>query len=57
MEGLLLILGVGWLIWMLIRHPLKSIGWIFKLGVMLCLGLVAFGGLFYFMMTGDFNDD
>jgi len=54
MEGVLLILGVGWLIWMLIRHPLKSLGWIFKLGILFSFGLVAFGALFYFMMSGDF---
>ena len=54
MEGILLILGVGFAIWMFIKHPIKSIGWIFKLGVMFCLGLAAFLGLFYFMMKGGF---
>jgi hypothetical protein len=54
MEGILLTLGVGWAIWMLIKHPIKSIGWIFKLGVMLCLGLAALSGLFYFIMNGGF---
>ena len=54
MEGIILILVVGWLIWMFIRHPLKSVGWILKLGGLFILGLGAFGALFYFMMKDGF---
>ena len=32
MEGLIGILVLGNLVWMLFGHPLKSLGWIFKMG-------------------------
>ena len=54
MEGILLILGLGYLIWLIIRHPLKSLGWVFKLTFLFILGLVPFGALFYIMMNGGF---
>ena len=51
MEGLIGILILGCLVWMLFRHPLKSLGWIFKIRFLLVLGFGAFLVLFYFMMT------
>ena len=51
MEGLIGILILGFLVWMLFRHPLKSLGWIFKIGFLLILGFVAFMALFFFMMS------
>ena len=51
MEGLIIILIVGWLIWMLIRHPLKSLSFIFKIGIMFVLGTGAFLVLFWFMIS------
>ena len=51
MEGLIFILILGWGIWMLIRHPLKSLGLIFKVGMLLLLGtggiLAMLGGVLY----------
>ena len=37
---------------MLIRHPLKSIGWIFRLGFFFILGLIAIGAFLYFLLHG-----
>ena len=54
MEGLIGILIIGWLILMIIRHPLKSLSFIFKIGIMFILGIGAFLGLYYFMMKGGF---
>tara|TARA_Y100000593_G_scaffold77179_1_gene142800 strand:+ start:281 stop:442 length:162 start_codon:yes stop_codon:yes gene_type:complete len=51
MEGIILILLLGYLIWMLIRHPLKSLGWIFKLGFLFLLGLGAIGGFLYLIIA------
>ena len=53
MEGLILILIVGWLIWMLIRHPLKSLSFIFKIGIVFVLGTGAIFALYFFMMNSD----
>ena len=54
MEGLIIILIVGWMIWILICHPLKSLFFIFKIGIMFVLGTGAFLVLFWFMMSGGF---
>ena len=54
MEGLIGILVLGFLVWILFRHPLKSLGWIFKMGFFLVLGFTTFMGLFFFMMSGGF---
>jgi len=32
MEALIAILFLGWCLWMLIRHPLKSLSLVFKIG-------------------------
>ena len=46
MEGFIALLILGWCIWMLIRHPLKSMSFVFKIGFLLILGFVAFSALF-----------
>ena len=50
MEVFIIILILGSCLWMLIRHALKSIGWIFRLGFLFILGLVAIGALLYFLL-------
>ena len=41
MEGLLGLLILGFCVWMILRHPLKSLSFLFKVGFLLILG---FGG-------------
>ena len=52
MEGLLIILIVGWLIWMLIRHPIKSLSLVFKIAFLAVLGTVAFAVLLGLFIWG-----
>ena len=52
MEGLIGILILGFLVWLIIRHPIKSVGWVLKIGFLLILGFGAFLVLFWFMMSG-----
>jgi hypothetical protein len=51
MEGLIGLLILGFCVWMLLRHPLKSLSFLFKVGFLLVLGFGAFLVLFWFMMT------
>jgi hypothetical protein len=46
MEGIIGLLILGWCVWMLLRHPLKSLSFILKIGFLLLLGLGAFLALF-----------
>jgi len=46
MEGLIGILILGWCLWMIIRHSLKSLFFLFKIGFLLVLGTGAFLVLF-----------
>jgi len=39
---------------MLLRHPLKSLSFLFKIGFLMVLGFGAFLILFWFMMSGEF---
>jgi hypothetical protein len=52
MEGLIGILILGFSLWMLIRHPLKTLSFFFKVGFIFVLGIGVFLVLFWFMMTG-----
>jgi len=52
LEGIIGILILGWVIWMFIRHPLKSLSVLFKIVLLFLLGLGALLVIFYFMMTG-----
>ena len=51
MEGLIGILILGFCLWMLIRHPLKTLSFFFKFGFLVILGIGAVVVLFWFMMT------
>ena len=42
MEGLIGLLILGFCVWMILRHPLKSLSFLFKGGFLLVLGLGAF---------------
>lgn len=54
MEGIIGIIILGWVIWMFIRHPLKSLSVLFKIVLLFLLGLGTLLVIFYFMMTaGD----
>ena len=52
MEGLIGILILGWCVWMLMRHPLKSLSFVFKVGFLLVLGTGAFAVLLAFIFWG-----
>ena len=51
MEGLIGLLVLGWCLWTIIRHPLKSLSFIFKIGFLLMLGFGVFLVLYYFALT------
>ena len=51
MEGLLGLLVLGFCVWMIIRHPIKSLSFISKILFLLALGFGAFLLLFWVMMT------
>ena len=42
MEGLIGLLILGFCVWMILRHPLKSLSFLFKMGFLSVLGLGAF---------------
>jgi hypothetical protein len=52
MEGLIIILILGWCVWMLIRHPLKSLSLVFKIGFLLVLGIGALAVLLGLIFWG-----
>ena len=54
MEGLIGILILGFCVWMILRHPLKTLSLLFKIGFLIILGFGAFLVLFWFMMSGGF---
>ena len=49
--SIILLLITGYLLYLLIRHPIKSLGFIFKSIVLLALGLLVWLGLFYWATT------
>ena len=51
MEGFIGLLVLGWCLWMIIRHPLKSLSLIFKIGFLLMLGFGVFLVLYYIVLT------
>ena len=51
MEGLLGLLILGFCVWMLIRHPIKSLTLIAKIGFLLALGFGAFLVLWWVLLT------
>ena len=46
MEGIIGLPILGLCVWMLLRHPLKSLSFLFKIGFLLILGFGAFLALF-----------
>ena len=53
MEGIIGLLILGWCVWMLLRHPLKSLSFILKIGFLLVLGFGAYLVVFGFLMTNS----
>ena len=51
MEGLIGLLILGWCVWMILRHPLKSLSFLFKVGFLLVLGFGAFLVIWWFLFT------
>ena len=51
MEGIIGLLILGWCVWMFLRHPLKSLSFILKIGFLLVLGFGAFLVLYWFLLT------
>jgi len=51
MEGLIGFFILGFCVWMIVRHPLKSLSFIFKIGFLLVLGLGAFLVLLWVLVT------
>jgi|TARA_Y100000294_G_scaffold150085_1_gene147235 hypothetical protein len=51
MEGIIGLLILGFCVWMILRHPLKSLSLIFKVGFLLVLGFGAFLVLYWVLLT------
>ena len=51
MEGLIGIFLLGLIIYLIIRHPLKSFSLAFKLVIIFALGIAGFIGLFALLMN------
>jgi hypothetical protein len=51
-EGLLLILLIGFIVYYFIRHPLKSMKYIFCTLTFLALGYIVVIMLFFYLMSG-----
>jgi hypothetical protein len=51
MEGFVGLLILGWCVWMILRHPLKSLSFLFKIGFLLLLGFGAFLVIWWFVLT------
>jgi hypothetical protein len=49
MEGIIGLFILGFCVWMIIRHPLKSLSFLFKIGFLFILGLGAFLVLSWFL--------
>ena len=49
--SIIVLLITGYLLYMLIRHPIRSLGFIFKGMILLALGLLVWFGLFYCAVT------
>ena len=49
--SIVILLLTGYILYRLIRHPIKTLGLVFKTVALLALGLLAWGGLFYYLMV------
>ena len=47
--SIILLLITGYLVYLLLRHPIKSLGFILKGTVLLALGIAVWFGLFYWV--------
>ena len=47
--SIIVLLITGYLVYLLLRHPIKSIGFILKGMILLALGLIVWFGLFYWV--------
>ena len=47
--SIIILLITGYLVYLLLRHPIKSLGFIFKGMILLALGLIVWFGLFYWV--------
>ena len=47
--SIIVLLITGYLVYLLLRHPIKSIGFILKGMILLALGLLVWLGLFYWV--------
>jgi hypothetical protein len=50
-EGLIGLLILGFCVWMIIRHPLKSLSFLFKVGFLLLLGFGVVLVFWCFLLT------
>ena len=51
MEGLIGLLILGFCVWMIVRHPLKSLSLLLKVGFLLLLGFGAFLVLYWVLLA------
>jgi len=51
MEGIIGLIILGFCVWMIIRHPIKTLSFVFKIVFLFVLGLGTFLVLYYFMMN------
>ena len=49
--SIIILLITGYLLYRLIRHPIKSLGFVFKVILLLMLGFLAWFGLFAIFMV------
>tara|TARA_B100001013_G_C24559939_1_gene422079 strand:- start:207 stop:365 length:159 start_codon:yes stop_codon:yes gene_type:complete len=51
MEGIIGLVIIGWCVWFIIRHPLKTLSLLLKLGFLSILGFGVFLALYWFSLT------
>ena len=49
--SIIILLITGYLLYMMIRHPIITLGFILKGMILLALGLIVWFGLFYWIVT------
>ena len=49
--SIIVLLITGFLLYWLIRHPIKSLGFIFKIGFFMALGFLVWCGILYCLMV------
>ena len=51
MDGLVVFLILGFCVWMIVRHPTKSLSFVFQMGFLLVIGFGAYLILFWGLLT------